>query len=112
MAWYWWVILIILTLMVFKRKLGRARPMSGQDESIVNPWFRENGIEPSSVSYSTYNDRNLLAESVDRIIVGFGYSNGEATGFYIEIGNDRIMDTGLLDTNAASYHASCAREAL
>jgi len=111
MAWYWWVLIISAGIFLILRRRGRSGEMDGKDASLLNPWFRSEGVEPGSVTYSSYDDANILAHGADRIYVGLGYRDGEAVGFYAELAGEDILEARTIQPGAASYHSTDARTA-
>lgn len=111
MAWYWWVLLVIVTIYVYSRRSGRAGEIDSRDASLLNPWFQDQGIEPSSVHYSSYSDRNILGPGADKLYVGLGDKEGQSVGFWVEMAGAEIADSKTIHPGAASYHRTDARAA-
>ena len=111
MAWYWWVLIVGAAFYVYSKRRGGAGEMDGKDASLLNPWFRSEGIEPSSVTYSTYNDKNIISDGAEKIYVGMGYQEGKTVGFWAEVAVATVLDANTIQPGAASYHSADARAA-
>lgn len=111
MAWYWWVLIVGAAVYFYSKRRGNAGEMDSRDASLLNPWFRSKRIEPSSVTYSTYDDANIMGDGAEKIYVGMGYQEGEAIGFWAEMAGATILDANIIHPSAASYHRESAREA-
>lgn len=111
MDWYWWVLLVVVTIFVYSKRSGRGNEMDGKDASLLNPWFRSQGIEPGSVKYSSHSDQNILSSGTDKLYVGMGYRDGQSVGFWAEVKGSEITDANTIHPGAASYHSSDARTA-
>jgi hypothetical protein len=83
MEWYWWVLIIGGAIYLFAKRRGRTGEMDSKDASLINPWLKSEGIEPSSITYSTYDDENIMGDGAEKIYVGMGYREGESVGFWI-----------------------------
>lgn len=111
MAWYWWVLILGAVVYIYLKRRSNAGEMDAKDSSLLNPWFRSEGIEPSSVTYSTHNDVNIMSKGAEKIYVGMGYQEAKAVGFWAEVAEGTILDANTIQPAAASYHREDAREA-
>ena len=111
MEWYWWVLIVGAAVFVYSKRRGSAGKMDEKDASLLNPWFRSKGIEPISVTYSTYTDKNIMGDGAEKIYVGMGYQEGKSVGFWAEVGGATVLDAKTIHPGAASYHGSDARAA-
>jgi hypothetical protein len=111
MAWYWWALIAGVAVYLYSKKRSGAGEMDSKDVSLLNPWFRSEGIEPSSVTYSTYTDVNIMGDGAEKIYVGMGYREGKNVGFWAEMAGAKVIDANTIQPGAASYHREDARVA-
>lgn len=111
MAWYWWILIVGAAFYIYSKRRSGAGDMDGKDASLLDPWFRSEGIEPSSVTYSTYDDKNIMSGGAETIYVGIGHQEGESVGFWAEVAEATVLDANTIQPGAASYHRADARAA-
>lgn len=93
-------------------KKPKYEPINTAELVTLNSWLKRNGFKVEEVSFSIYRNRYLMMDSSTLVIVGFGTSKGEATGYVVELAGSKVVEAKKIHPNAASYHKQVARSAL
>ena len=93
-------------------KRSKAAQVNAAELAPLNAWLLENGFDPADVSFSVYRDENLMRADSTLLVVGFGQSDGAATGFAAEFAGLSLVEARNIHPGAASYHKQVASAAL
>ena len=85
MSGFWWGVIIVGALWVYFSMRSKAKALKAFAAfDLAEPWFEEQGIKSSSVSFGTYDDASLVRTPSAIVLVGTGKSTmGEDVGFAV-----------------------------
>lgn len=113
MEWYWWALIAVAVVFIFIRmRKDRPSDFSENEKSIISEWLIRKNLDPETVKFTIYSEKDLLSEGADKLFVGMAYGNGNRQGFVVETCNNKILDAITIHPTAASWHARCASRAL
>ena len=115
MSGFWWGVIIVGALWVYFSMRSKAKALKAFAAfDLAEPWFEEQGIKSSSVSFGTYDDASLVRTPSAIVLVGTGKSTmGEDVGFALEIVAGRgVVDHELLvPYGIATWHRNASMQA-
>ncbi len=93
------VLILAVGILIYfgTRKNNKSAPLSAEENDWLNGWFKKQNIDLDSVSYSVHNDKNILAEGTEKLVVGFGKTKTGPEGFYAEIKSDGLGECRLIN---------------
>lgn len=104
------VVLVLWFFFSTRSKVKAHQAFNAFDEA--DSWFTNQGIKPSSVRFSSYEDPGLAKNAGATVIVGSGdKADGSHVGFVIEVaGGSGVVESSLIEPSGIATHHRTASQ--